>query len=501
MTAVSAVDGRRDQAVLIRNITVLAGSQVITWTASLAWALIVPRSLGAQGTGVFTLSVAASQMIGVFIGLGMAPLLVREISINRERAPRLLATAIVLRLALAVPALGALALLARLAHFEGDELVGLYLGWGVAAVYALYGPFQAALQAIERMQYLAYSDVITKTGVIVISIVLVLVGLGAISLLSTTVAVMAGVLVLNFVWIRRYFHLQWRVTASDVRNLVMDSLPYCGFAIFFNFYLWIDSLMLGVMTSVQVVGWYGMPTKLFGTLMFLPVILSTAWLPRLAAAHRQESDEPLSEAARSPLEIVVALSLPVCAGVILLAGPVIHFLYGPDFDQSAPIMTLLALSVPPMYLNIMVNQVLVAANRQMVWTKAMGVACVVNPALNLILIPYFQRTHGNGGIGAGLSLLITELVLAGIAVVAVRSCFRGSFVGRTVRAAAATAGMAGAMLLAQQFGFVAQLVVGLLVYPLLAWGFRVVAPDELRQLLEMVKSVRKSRRSDTPAPA
>lgn len=34
--------------------------------------------------------------------------------------------------------------------------------------------------------------------------------------------------------------------------------------------------MLGVMTSVQVVGWYGMLTKHFGTLMFLPVILSTA---------------------------------------------------------------------------------------------------------------------------------------------------------------------------------------------------------------------------------
>src|SRR5205807_1888928 len=175
------------------------------------------------------------------------------------------------------------------------------------------------------------------------------------------------------------FKIDWKIQPSDVWSLTVASLPYLGFALFFTFYLWIDSLMLSVMTPTQVLGWYGLPTKLFGTLMFIPVILSTAWLPRLAAAHGR-GDDDLWEAARGPLQVVVALSLPVCVGVVLVASHLIDFLYGPDFAQAIPVMTVLALSVPPMYLNIMVNQVLVARRQQMLWTKAMALACVINPA-------------------------------------------------------------------------------------------------------------------------
>ena len=492
--ALPSIDTSHPRGVLVRNLSVLAGSQAITWSASLVWALVVPRSLGASGTGIFTLSVAASQFIGAVISLGMKPLLVREIASQRDRAPRLLASAILVRLVLAVPMLGAVALFARQGHFEGPQLAAIYFGWGIAVVYTLYEPILAALQAIERMQYLAYTDVLTKTVVILVSVGLVLIGFGVIALLTTTITVMTVVLALNFVWLRRYFRIQWRVAPHDLWALVVDSLPYCGFALFFTFYLWIDSLMLGLMTPARVVGWYGMPTKLFGSLMFLPVILSTAWLPRLTAAHRSGGDAHLARSARPPIEIVVALSLPICVGVYLLAGPVIHFLYGPEFDRSAPIMSLLALSVPPMYLNIMVNQVLIAGNRQMVWTKAMGVACVVNPALNLLLIPYFQRTQGNGALGAALSLLVTEICLAAIAVLSVRDCFAGSFGSRMFRAALATAAMAAALVLGGHLGLGLEVPLAVGVYALMAWRLRVITVDELGQLQDMARLIRRRTR-------
>ena len=49
-------------------------------------------------------------------------------------------------------------------------------------------------------------------------------------------------------------------------------------------YLWIDTIMLTLMTRSDVVGWYGASTQLFQTLMFLPVFVQTAWLPRLVSA-------------------------------------------------------------------------------------------------------------------------------------------------------------------------------------------------------------------------
>ena len=477
---------------LAKNIGFLAGSQVITWCAGLAWALFVPRALGANGTGVFTLSVAAAGILTVLIGLGTRPLLVREIAIDRDKASRLIPTAIVLRLVLALPMLGVLAVFSRVGHFDQEEVAALYLGWGVCILYLLFEPVQAGLQALEKMQFLAYSDILTKTVVSLVSVVLVLIGYHVLGILTLSVVVMGIVLVMHIFWMRKYFTVDWRIRPAELWSLTKASLPYLGFALFFTFYLWIDALMLSVMTPERVIGWYGLPTKLFGTLMFIPVILSTAWLPRLAAAYAN-GDSALWEAARAPLQVVVALSLPVCVGVALVSNHLITFLYGPEFEQAVPVMTVLALSVPPMYLNIMVNQILIARRQQMLWTKAMALACVINPALNLILIPYFQNKYGNGATGAAISLLITEVVLAGIGVAVIRGLFNRGFFVRLARAGLATAGMGLAVLAARSLGLGPAILVGLVVYPILAIGLRVLSREELAQLVEMVQSRRKAR--------
>ena len=473
--------------VLVRNVGVLAGSQAITWCAALAWALFVPRALGPGGTGVFTLSVAASGLLTVLIGLGTRPLLVREISIDRSRASRLIPSAVYQRAALALPMLVLLGAFAYFGRFDAEQVTALYLGWGVCVLYVLFEPVQAGLQALEKMQYLAYSDILTKTCVSLVSVGLVVIGFRAIGLLTLSVVVLTIVLILHVRWMRKNFSTDWSLRTAEIWSLTKASLPYLGFALFFSFYLWIDSLMLSVMTPSRVLGWYGLPTKLFGTLMFVPVILSTAWLPRLAAAHGR-GDQALREAAHVPLQIVMALSLPVCVGVVLVSSHLISFLYGPEFDQSAPVMALLALSVPAMYLNIMVNQILIARHQQMIWTKAMAVACVVNPLFNLALIPYFQNADGNGAIGAAIGLLLTELVLAVIGVVVVRDCFNRALMERIGRAAIATAGMGIAVLAARRFGLAPAILAGLVVYPMLAIALRILSREELDQLLDLVRS-------------
>lgn len=482
--------------VLFRNLAILVGSQLITWLSALVWALFVPRALGPDGTGIFTLSVAASGILTVLIGIGTRPLLVREISVDRSRAGRLIPTAIILRALLAVPMLIVLGVFARVGHFRGDDVLALYLGWAVCVLFLIYEPIQAGLQALEKMQYLAYADILTKTCVSLISVVLVLIAPRAIGLLVLTVVVLGVVLILHVGWMRKHFAVEWNIRREELWSLARGSLPYLGFALFFTFYLWIDALMLGVMTPDRVLGWYGLPTKLFGTLMFIPVILSTAWLPRLSASHAR-GDDALWRTARGPLQFVVALSLPVCVGVVLVAHDLINLLYGPAFDPAVPVMALLALSVPPMYVNIMVNQILIARQQQMLWTKAMALACVVNPALNLVLIPYFQARSGNGAIGAALSLLITELVLVVIGIAVTRRCFDRDFVSRTVRAALATAGMGLAVLLATPHGLAPAILVGLVVYPALAIPLGVVSPAELAQLVAVVRSRRRGATQQT----
>jgi O-antigen/teichoic acid export membrane protein len=290
------------------------------------------------------------------------------------------------------------------------------------------------------------------------------------------------------------------VKRSELRRLFVASLPYWSFVAFFTIYLWIDSLMLGAMTSTRVLGWYGLPTQLFGTLMFVPTVLSTAWLSQLVRAHKGGS-ETLLRAARPAIEFVLVLSLPVCVGAVLVAAPLTRALYGPDFSESIPVFALLALCVPPMYLNIMANQLMIARNQQMVWTKMMALASLVNPALNLVLIPYFQRTRGNGAIGAAIAMVITEVILAVIGFFLVRDTYTRRLAMRVGRAAVATALMAGLVMLALRAGLVVGVLSGMVSFPILAGFLGVLDAGERRQLRQLLGAVApwgRSRRAGSP---
>ena len=71
---------------------------------------------------------------------------------------------------------------AQVAHPGNDATAVLYLV-GVSALLTLLAePFQAGFQAIERMEYLAYSDVINKSAQSVLGIALAFLGFRAVGI-------------------------------------------------------------------------------------------------------------------------------------------------------------------------------------------------------------------------------------------------------------------------------------------------------------------------------
>jgi O-antigen/teichoic acid export membrane protein len=210
--------------------------------------------------------------------------------------------------------------------------------------------------------------------------------------------------------------------------------------------------MLTLMTRSRVVGWYGASTVLFQTLMFLPVLVTTAWLPRLVAAFGK-SRRDLQETARAPVELVLMLSLPIAAGTVVVAGPLIHAIYGPRFAHAVPVLIILGLCIPPIYLNIVLASVLVAAKRQATWTMVMIGAAIVNPLINLVLIPLTEQRYHNGAIGAAISLVLTELLMDGVGIVLVaRHVFERRIVKRCALMCLACAGMVAVAWLARPLG-------------------------------------------------
>ncbi|HEY7148815.1 MAG TPA: flippase [Gaiellaceae bacterium] len=473
-----------------RNVTVLASAQLITWTMTLLWTLVVPRALGPSGLGTIMAAWSITGILGVVLGLGTRNYLVREAVVKPDSAPGLIGTALVLRVLLSPLIIVGAIIYGQLVGWGHDAEIVLYLAAAATIFVQIAEPLQAGFQATERMEYLAYSDIISKSGQGLVGIVIVLLGFGTIGVTACW-AVMTGVVVLlDLYWLRGLVRIDLRTNIGRMVALTKRSLPYWAFGVFFMLYLWIDFVMLSLLTSDEVVGWYAVPTRLFQTLMFLPVAVATAWLPHFVRGF-EESDETLKSAARQPIELVLLLSLPIAALTAALADPVIHLLYGDAYAHSVPVMAILGLCIPAMYMNIMLSQVLIAMNRQATWTWVMAITTIINPLFNLVLIPLTQDQYDNGAIGAAISLLLTEIVVvaAGVWLIGRRVFDAGSVRRAALGLIAATASGATAYFSQEMVGWVVGAAVGVLVFVLVSAALRVFTGDEIALMRQGARRV------------
>jgi O-antigen/teichoic acid export membrane protein len=468
---------------------------------TLLWTLVVPRLLGPAGMGLITSVWAVAGILSIPLSLGSTNYLVRELVAQPAARGRLVGAALVLRLLMIPLFVGSAVAFAHFAHYGSDARLVLWLATAATLVTLMDDPMMAAFQAGERMQYMAYSDVINRSAQGLVGIVVVVIGFGAVGLTAAWLVISVVVLILCCYWIKPLVDIKLRTSARQLTALARDSLPYFASGVFYAFYFWIDTVMLSLMTSNEVVGWYGVPTKLLGTLLFIPVIISTAWGPRLTRTFETAlADFPAATCV--PVELGLILSLPLCAATVLAARPLIPLLYGDAYLRSVPVMVVLGFTLIPMSANIILAPVLVAMRRQVRLTMAMVGAAIVNPVLNYFLIRFTEHRYHNGAIGAAICLLLTELLVVAALLFALGRTIVSSWsLLRVLRAAVASGIMWAVGYLARPLGWYVSLPLAGCVFVLFAWLLRIAGPKEREAIRSgFAKAATKLRRPKRPAP-
>jgi PST family polysaccharide transporter len=482
----SSAEAVREPGRIGKNIAALGAGQLFTWTMTLAWTLVVPRLLGPGDMGLITTGIAVAGILQLVLGAGTGPYVARELVVTPERSARLVMAALVFRLLLMPGFIAAVVIWAQLAHYSAEGKLVLYLSGGATALYLLAEPAQSFFQAIERMHYRAIGEAINKAAQGLAGIVLTLLGFGALGFAGCWLVMSGVVLVLGLRWTGKHVRLDFRTTWQDVRAMARGSLVYWTNGVFYMIYLWIDTAMLSVMTNPTVVGWYGVPTKLFQTMMTVPGMIATAWLPQMVrAAQRSRGD--LNTVARTPVAWVLGLAVPIAAVTAASASSIVHVVYGPAYGRAVPVLIILGLGLVPMYLSMILGMICIAANRQGRWTWLMVGATIVNPAINALLIPLTQHHFHNGAIGAAIALVATEtLVACGGIVVVGPQVFGVATFKRVARAGVAAAGMGIVVYATRSAGAFLSLAAGGIALVTLACICGAVSRDERRQVRERI---------------
>jgi O-antigen/teichoic acid export membrane protein len=186
--------------------------------------------------------------------------------------------------------------------------------------------------------------------------------------------------------------------------LTKQALPFViGYGLFAIYYR-IDVLMLSIYQGDTPVGIYSAAYKLTDPLLFIPGALASTLMPIMSKQYLGDK-EKLNSTYLLSTKYILALMLPVFFGIYLLSEDIITFLYGSEFSGSVTALQILSFTIIFNSLNSIQSSLLTSANRQEFTTFSIGICCVLNIVLNMILIPNYSY------IGASFATLVSVIIL------------------------------------------------------------------------------------------
>jgi O-antigen/teichoic acid export membrane protein len=112
--------------------------------------------------------------------------------------------------------------------------------------------------------------------------------------------------------------------------------------------------------------------------------------------------------------VVLMVSVPLSALVVLNAATLIPLLFSDKYNQSIPALQILCLMIPLTSLLTVTTPHLWHLGRAWAVTKLSLFCVILNPGLNYFLLPLGVATFGNGGAGtvAASTTLFTEVIVS-----------------------------------------------------------------------------------------
>lgn len=175
-----------------------------------------------------------------------------------------------------------------------------------------------------------------------------------------------------------------------------------------NVYLNADITMLGFLNGDYVVGIYAVAVKIYNVIKAVIAAMFTACIPRLSSYYGSEKYKEYKVLLNQIINVCTLVMLPMVAGLIALAKPIVLLLSGENFVQATSSLSIIALGIiGAIYGGIMTNCINLPMKRETYNLKGTVLAAIINVGLNFVFIPLFHEK------GAALTTLIAEFTVLG----------------------------------------------------------------------------------------
>jgi O-antigen/teichoic acid export membrane protein len=399
------------------DLVLATSAELVQKLAGYAVLAMLARHFDQSDMGRLFFALTLASMVAALTELGTGRYLVREVATRPEAALQRLGDVLALRLPLMVvgflllnaatavvrPALlpvllpaSAAALLGELYYALGAFLVGRR-EVGLRLVTGLSGP--AVLVALVLV---AMARDASLTQVLGCYVVAALVPLGA------------GALVVRL----RFGVIPHRPDRAAVWNAARGSLPFFLLSALAVLHFKVDSLLLFALASPAALAIYETGYKLFEVSRLAVRPTAMVFLPVSSALAANADWNGFARVVRRLLVWWGALGAVAAVIVAAAAGVAVSFVWGDRYVNAVPVLRILYLAVPAVYVGFVVTFAAGALRSEAAAARALGVCLAANVALNLAAIPRW------GPVGAAWTTVATEYLAAVWLVMLVRGALR-----------------------------------------------------------------------------
>jgi O-antigen/teichoic acid export membrane protein len=215
-------------------------------------------------------------------------------------------------------------------------------------------------------------------------------------------------------------HIQWK---RHIRN----TLTTYSISIVYSIMIWLDNVLLGIVSTAAVVGMYAMSTKMIrvGVSLFTDMFL--VLYPRTATLLYQEKDKELQQTILHSVQLVFVTTIPASMGIFLLAEPLVKTILASSFYQvSVNIQILALLPLIKTYSLFLNKQILMAHGKEKLQLYGLIIGSGAYIVLMLGLSYYLQD------LGACYALILGEIIVLVLGYFFVKKQFPGMQIFDTV---------------------------------------------------------------------
>ena len=402
------------QSATVRRIGVSAGAQIAgslgSGVISVLVVRLLTRHLGVDIYGQYVVLIAFSTAANIIVDLGLNGIVFRDLARRPQDAGRLIGTNLGLRGALSVIAMVAMLSIVYLIY-PTERAVLMTAAVLLAADIPLTVALNTAGSYYGSQVRSEYSAGFVFSGRVIFLAAIVGVSVGP-GLTLTRVAgayVFADALVAAaaLMLVHRSAHIVLRFEPRQWTATLRRAAPLGVMQLMNAIYLYIDSILLSIMSTNREVALYGLSFNVIAVLATFSNMFASSLVPNLAtmtAAH-------VVATAERAVYIVTCASVPLAVGGVVLARPIVEIFGGHAFDAATLPFQLLSVSLIFSFPATVLSYAAVAADRFRHFALATAVVLLSNVALNCILIPWKQATGAASALVASEALALVAVFL------------------------------------------------------------------------------------------